>query len=80
VKEKKLRGRVMYRVEALDDGEILIGRKPGGAASALYYKVKMDIDKRPVLSWRWKVNQFPHKSGDETLKSVETDDFAAGCM
>ena len=45
------------------------------ACSALYNKMTYDLDKYPVLSWRWKAVAFPDISKAKTPK--ERDDYVA---
>lgn len=74
--EKVLKGRVAYLVEK--GGELSYVRaKSDNAASSLYYKVKLDKARRPVISWRWRVDEFPKRSSPETIEGIEEEDFAA---
>jgi len=74
--EKVLKGRVAYLVEK--GGKFSYVRaKAESAASALYYKICLDIKKRPVISWRWRVDEFPERSLPETIKNKTEEDFAA---
>lgn len=75
--EKIFKGKVIYKVEK-DKDLSYVRAKSDGAASALYYKVKMDAKKmRPVIRWKWKVNAFPVKTRAESLEVENEDDFAA---
>lgn len=75
--EKVFKGKVVYRVEKSEDLSY-VRAKSDGAASALYYKVKMDAKKMyPVIRWKWKVGAFPAKTGTESLEVENEDDFAA---
>ena len=75
--EKIFKGKVVYRVEKGGDLSYVKARSDG-AASALYYKVKMDAKRmHPVIRWKWKVGKFPAKSGAESLEAENEDDFAA---
>lgn len=44
-------------------------------SSAIYYRVGYNLEKYPLLSWKWKVLQFPDITKAQTLK--EKDDYAA---
>ncbi len=46
-------------------------------ASALFYKLKLDIQSKPVISWKWRVYEFPERTMPETLAGKEEEDFAA---
>ncbi len=59
--EKIFKGKVVYRIE---NGNSLsyVRATSKGTASALYYRIKLDSRrKRPVISWRWNVKEFPKK-------------------
>ena len=45
------------------------------ACSALYYRLRFNLNDYPLLSWRWRVLKFPDKSKAATDK--ERDDYAA---
>lgn len=73
--EKVFKGKVVYRVDR-DGGQSFVRAKSDAAASALYYKVKLDVKKRPIISWKWHIEEFPAKKGPESLGSSNEDDFA----
>ena len=74
--EKILRGKVIYAIEK--GGELSYVRaKSQKAASALYYKIKLDIKKHPVISWKWRVDEFPERSLPERIEATKEEDFAA---
>jgi len=75
-KEKVLRRRVDYQIQTFR-GESCIRARSRNAASALYYKTKIDINKFPILSWRWHVFEFPKKKLEESLTNAKEDDFGA---
>lgn len=75
--EKIFKGKVAYRIEK-ENGLSYVRASSDNAASALYYRIKMDAKSRhPVIKWKWRVRKFPVKSMAETLESEEGDDFAA---
>lgn len=75
--EKVFKGRVVYTVEKNQDVSY-VRAQSAGSASALYYKIKLDAkDNRPILSWKWRVEKFPVKTGPENLETENEDDFAA---
>ena len=43
------------------------------AASGLFYEQRIDLDATPWLSWRWRVERFPHVADERTKAG---DDFA----
>jgi len=75
--EKVFKGKVMYRVEK-EGGLSYVRASSDKAASALYYRIKMDAkSRRPVVSWKWRVDKFPVKVNKESLDTENEDDFAA---
>lgn len=74
--EKVFKGRVLYTVEKYDTLSF-VQAKSDASASALYYKVDLDPQKAPIISWRWRVEKFPEKSKPENLESQDEHDFAA---
>lgn len=75
-KEKVFKGHVIYEIEARGDESFVLATS-NNTASALFYKIKMDMDRRPVISWKWNAKKFPSKNGIEDLKDAKQDDFAA---
>ena len=75
-KIKPFKGRVNYEIIS-DGSESYVTAASEGTASALFYKIKLDMGKRPILSWKWRVKKFPDKKGSEDLKSAGKDDFGA---
>jgi len=74
--EKILKGKVIYGIEK--GGQLSYVRaKSEKTASALYYKISMDSEKRPVISWKWRVDKFPVRTLPETLEGKSEEDFAA---
>jgi len=74
--EKVFKGKVVY---ALGKNDVIsfVHAKSEAAASALYYKIKLDAKKmHPVVSWKWRVEKFPVKKDPESLSSGTEDDFA----
>ena len=75
--EKIFKGRVVYRIEK-NEPLSYVRAKSSTAASALYYKIKLDArHKDPLVSWKWRVEKFPAKKLKENLESQDEDDFGA---
>lgn len=74
--EKVFKGRVLYTVEK-DKTLSFVQAKSDASASALYYKVSLDPQKAPIISWKWRVEKFPEKTKPENLESQDEHDFAA---
>ncbi|MFH1655050.1 MAG: DUF3047 domain-containing protein [Candidatus Omnitrophota bacterium] len=77
-KEKIFKNRVLYVVQPRQEGGYLQA-KSKGACSGLVYHIKFYPSKLPMISWRWKVKQFPKKSASGKTKDgwIERDDYAA---
>ena len=75
-REKILRGKVEYGLEEID-GSSYIRAKSLRTASALYHDIKIDMKKRPILSWKWRVDRFPKRNLPETIEGKKEEDFAA---
>ncbi len=75
--EKVFKGKVIYMVEK--EGDLsYVKASSDKAASALYYKIKMDARaRRPVVTWKWRADKFPVKKLKESLETENEDDFAA---
>lgn len=74
--EKILNKKVSYRIES-SGNESYVRAISNGSCSALYHKIKLDIHRRPMLSWKWRINNFPDKKSPDDLLNEEEDDFAA---
>jgi len=75
--EKILKGRVVYRLEKEGDDGAYVTAKSDNAASALYYRINLDIGKHPIIGWKWRVISFPEKSLPESIDNKKEEDFAA---
>lgn len=78
--EKVFKNRVLYIVEPKREGGRLLA-KSEKACSGLIYKIKFDPQKYPMISWKWKVTEFPKKNSNRNIKDkggwLEQDDYAA---
>jgi len=74
--EKIFKGKVTYRIDK-DNQESFVFGSSEDSASALYYKIKLKIKKRPFISWKWNVQKFPEKASAEKIEDIQQDDFAA---
>lgn len=75
-KEKTLKGKVAYEIETLEDLSY-VRADSDKAASALYYKVSLDVKRKPVISWKWRVDEFPKRKEPERIENKREEDFAA---
>lgn len=74
--EKIFKGKVLYKISSGDYDSFVLATSEG-TASALYYKIRLDMGKKPVISWKWNAKKFPVKDGPESLADSKKDDFAA---
>ncbi|MDP6685609.1 MAG: DUF3047 domain-containing protein, partial [Candidatus Omnitrophota bacterium] len=80
--EKVFKNKVIYVVEAEGKGGYL-SAKSEAACSGLFYRIRFDTRKLPMISWHWKVTEFPEKAKSDpaTLDAkegwIEKDDYAA---
>lgn len=74
--EKILKGKVIYLIEK--GGKLSYVRaKSDKAASALYHRIKLNINRYPVISWKWRVDKFPQRCSPEKIEDMKEEDFAA---
>jgi hypothetical protein len=74
--EKVLNKKVSYEIES-SGNESYIHAVSNSTCSALYHKIKLDAGKRPILTWKWRISNFPNKESPDNLLNKEEDDFAA---
>lgn len=79
--EKIFKGRVFYSIKANKDDRYLRAHSEN-AASGIFYEIKFDPKKLPMIGWQWQVLRFPLKpkisdNEDTSGQWVEKDDYAA---
>ncbi len=74
--EKILKGQVSYTVESREE-ESYVRAVSDNACSAMYYQIRLDANRHPFLSWRWRIAAFPAKTCPDNLYSKADDDYAA---
>jgi len=76
--EKIFRGRVLYSVKENKGGGYLTAYSKQ-AASGIFYQIKFDPKKEPMIRWKWKVLRFPKKGtvAPDGGGWIEQDDYAA---
>ena len=76
--EKKIfKSEVSYEIEK-NEALSYVRAISDSSASAMYYKIKVDSKtRRPVISWKWRVDKFPGKIATENISAESEDDFAA---
>ncbi|MFH1791204.1 MAG: DUF3047 domain-containing protein [Candidatus Omnitrophota bacterium] len=75
--EKILKKRVTYTIEQDTPQLSFVKARSVDSASAMFYKIDLNIRKDPVISWKWKVREFPRKSLPESIDGKREEDFAA---
>lgn len=76
--EKIFKNRVIYTVKPNQDlGYVLA--KSDHACSGIVYRISFRPKNYPIISWQWKVAQFPKKNSAKNIKNgwFEQDDYAA---
>ena len=76
--EKIFQNKVLYSIKSGKEGGYLLA-KSDKACSGLFYKISFNTRKFPLMSWEWKVSQFPDKTKPGNAKAgwIEKDDYAA---
>ena len=76
--EKVFRGRVLYSVKTDEDDSYLVAYSDN-SASGIFYQIRFDPKQLPMISWKWKVLEFPKKGKLGVGKGgwIEQDDYAA---
>jgi Protein of unknown function (DUF3047) len=72
-KAKEFKGQTQYQLTKIDDVQALKADSDT-AASGLFFEQKIDLEKTPVMNWRWRIENRMGKV-DEQAKSG--DDFTA---
>lgn len=75
--EKIFKGRVLYSVK-VDKANGYLTAYSKNSASGIFYEIKFDPKKKPLISWKWKVVKFPDKQEGPYIKGgwIEKDDYA----
>lgn len=76
--ERIFKGRVLYKKRVDSSGEFLSAYSED-TASGMFYRIKIDLNKAPMMNWKWKVVLFPDKKNNVVVKSgswLEQDDYA----
>ena len=72
-KAKEFKGQTQYQISKLDGVQVLKADS-NTAASGLFFEQRIDLEKTPILNWRWRIENRLAKL-DEQAKAG--DDFAA---
>lgn len=71
---KSFEGDSRYSLVANTEGEQILKAETDGSASGYFHDVEIDLNKTPLLSWRWKVDNV-HDINNQQVK--KGDDFPA---
>ncbi len=71
--EKSFYGQTQYSIVERNGDKVLLAQS-NNSASALYKKIRIDLDKTPYLNWSWWVNNH---LGDIDEQQKEGDDYPA---
>lgn len=75
-KEKVFKDHVNYAIEPGEAGSY-VHATSNNSCSAMYYQMKLDANRHPFISWKWRVTAFPNKKSKDDLSNKTEDDFAA---
>jgi len=77
-KEKIFKNKVFYNIESGQSGGFLSAESVR-SCSGLFYKIRFNPKKYPLISWKWKVIQFPDKNKPQISNGgwLEKDDYPA---
>lgn len=74
--EKVFKGKVIYTIKTQRVGGYLQADSDQ-ACSGIFYKIKFDPKKYPMISWKWKIIEFPKKEKVSEGGWMEKDDYPA---
>ncbi len=72
-KTKEFKGQTQYQITKLDGSQVLKADS-NAAASGLFYEQRIDLQKTPVMNWRWRIE---NRLGNIDEQTKLGDDFAA---
>jgi Protein of unknown function (DUF3047) len=72
-KSKVFKGQTQYQLSQKDGSQVLKADS-NDAASGLYYEQRIDLQKTPVMNWRWRIENRLARIDEQTKTG---DDFAA---
>ena len=65
--EKIFQNKVVYSVKSVKGAGYLLA-KSDKACSGLIYRISFNAKKSPLMSWEWRVSQFPDKTKADSAK------------
>ncbi len=72
-KTKEFKGKTEYQISKLEGFQVLKADS-NAAASGLFHEQRIDLQKTPVMNWRWRIE---NRLGNIDEQSKSGDDFAA---
>lgn len=76
-KEHVFRGRTLYQIETIENGEKILHATSHGTSSVLFKQVNLGLSERPFLTWEWKAIRFPSNKQNKVLAAKSDNDFVA---
>lgn len=70
---KEFKGKTQYHISLLD-GQRVLKAESNAAASGLFFEKRIDLNKTPVMNWRWRIE---NRLGKLNEQAKSGDDFAA---
>jgi hypothetical protein len=72
-KTKEFKGQTQYQISQLEGASVLKAAS-NAAASGLFYEQRIDLQKTPIMNWRWRIE---NRLGNIDEQAKAGDDFAA---
>ena len=72
-KTKEFKGQTQYQIVKIDNARVLKADSKA-AASGLFYEQRIDLQKTPIMNWRWRIE---NRLGNIDEQTKSGDDFAA---
>lgn len=72
-KTKEFKGQTQYQIAKIDDVQALKAHSKA-TASGLFYEQHIDLQKTPIMNWRWRIE---NRLGNINEQTKSGDDFAA---
>jgi len=75
--ERVFDGKTEYQIVSDSGGGFALKASTRGNSSGLFRAVHVPVSMRPMLTWEWKVTQFPTNKKNEKLGAKADNDFGA---
>ncbi len=74
-RHQKFKGESLYEISSDETGENVLKSSSRGTSSGIFRKVNIDIEKNPILVWKWKVTEFPSNKKNKKFASKLDNDY-----